>query len=251
MDIRHFSFIGSYIKKIEKNIPELGFQKGLRREIERSGSKFSVFGRDEIKEVLAKTPVVIAFNHPYEVETIACLAALPDRDDIFLVVTHFLKGLLPVIDKHLISVYVRRRKVVWRKLSAFILENFIKKEKITSEDRHQRNIQSINEAAEKVKQGGLVMITPNPHNKKWQSGIGWLISNIGPIEQAHYIKVYVANSSFLDYLRLIPSFGRVLPTIKVYFSEPVKLNKIWQSDGKKLTFELEKEYNKWVKDINK
>ena len=27
MDIRHFSFIGSYIKRIEKNILELGFQK--------------------------------------------------------------------------------------------------------------------------------------------------------------------------------------------------------------------------------
>ncbi len=250
MDLRHFSFIGTYIKRIEKNILELGFQKGLRREIERSGSKFSVFRRDEIKEVLEKAPVVIAFNHLYEVETIACLAALPDRDDIFLVATHFLKGLLPVIDKHLISVYVRQRYGIGRKFSGFILRNFFIKEKISTKEQHERNIRSINEAAEKVKQGGLVMITPNPHNKKWQSGIGWLISNTGPMEQAYYIKMYVAGSSFLDYLRLIPGFGRILPMIKVYFSQPVRLNEIWQSDGKKLTFELEKEYNEWVRNLN-
>ncbi|MBU4351235.1 hypothetical protein L6279_00765 [Candidatus Parcubacteria bacterium] len=251
MDIRHFSFIGSYIKRIEKNILELGFQKGLRREIEKSNSKFLVLGRDEIKEILTKAPVVIVFNHQYEIETIACLTALPDREDIFLVATHFLKGLLPAIDKHLISIYVRQRKITWRKFSAFILENFISKEKITSEDKHRKNIKSINEAAEKVKQGGLVMITPNPHNKKWQTGIGWLINNIGPTQQAYYVKMYVANSSFLDYLRLVPVFGWILPTVKVYFSQPIKLNKIWQQDGKKLTFELEREYNDWVKGLNK
>lgn len=251
MNIQRFPLIGSYIKRIEKNILESGFQEGLRREIKRSNSEFSIFGKDEIEEILAKSPVIIAFNHPYEVETIACLAALPDREDIYLVATHFLKGLLPAIDKHLIPVYVRQRKIVLRKFSAFILENFISEERITLEEKHQKNIESIKEAAERVKRGGLVMITPNPHNKKWQSGIGWLISNAGPMEDAYCVKVYVANSSIFDYLRLIPGLGRILPIIKIYFSRPIKLSEIWQPDGKKLTFELEKRYNEWVKSLNK
>ncbi|MDP2946025.1 MAG: hypothetical protein Q8N61_01045, partial [bacterium] len=158
-------------------------------------------------------------------------------------------GLLPAIDKHLIPVYVRQRDITLRKISAFILEHFVRKEEITFEEKHQRNIQSIREAAERVKQGGLVMITPSPHNKKWQSGIGWLISNAGPMEGAYYVKVRVVSSSFFDYLRLIPGLGRILPTIKIYFSSPIKLSQIWQADGKKLTFELEKEYNEWVKNI--
>ena len=251
MDLRLFSFTGSYIKRLEKSILELGFQKGLRQEIERSKSKFQVFGRDEIGKVLAEAPVIIVFNHPHEIETIACLSALPDRKDISLIATHLLKGLSPAIDKHLIPVYVRQRNITLRKISAFILENLVSKEKITLEEKHQKNIESINGAAEKIKQDGLVMITPNPHNKKWQSGVGWLISNAGPMEGAYYIKVYVAGSSVFDYLRLIPCSGRILPVIKVYFSQPTKLSQIWQPDGKKLTSELEKEYNEWVKDLNK
>jgi hypothetical protein len=251
MDIREFSFTGSYIKRIEKSVLELGFQEGLRREIKRSNSKFLVFGKEEIRDILAEAPVIIVFNHPHEVETLACLAALPDREDVFMVATYLLMGLMPAIDKHLIPVYVRQRDVIPRKISAFILEHFAGKGGITLEEKHQRNIQSIRDAAEKVRQGGLVMISPNPDNKKWHAGIGWMINNAGSMEQAYYIKVHVFHSSLIDYLRLIPGLGRILPTIKIYFSAPVKLSRIWQTDGKKLTLELEEEYNEWVKGLNK
>ena len=42
-----------------------------------------------------------------------------------------------------------------------------------------------------------------------------------------------------------------MPIIKVYFSQPIGLSQIWQQDGKKLTFELEEEYNNWVKSLDK
>lgn len=251
MDIRHFSLMDSYIKKIEKNILELGFREGLCQAIEKPNSRFLVFGKDEIKEILTEAPVIIAFNHTHEIETIVYLAALTEREDIFLIATQLLKRLLPAIGRHLISVYVRQKNPVLRKISDFIPRTFVGKKEITFEEKHQKNIQSINEAAEKVKQGGSIMIAPNPDNKEWRSGIGWLVSDIGSMEQAYYIKVHVVSNLFFDYLRLIPGLGRILPAIKIYFGQPIKLSKIWQRDGKKLTFELEKEYNEWVKSLNK
>lgn len=88
MDIRHFSFIGNYIKRIENNFQELGLQESLRQETKKLKTKIQILGRDEIKEILIKEPIVIVFNHPHEIETIACLVALPDRDNVFLVATH-------------------------------------------------------------------------------------------------------------------------------------------------------------------
>ncbi len=62
-------------------------QEGMRKLAQRYQTKFEVYGFDKETENILKTqPVVIAANHPYELETMALIAALPKREDAYLII---------------------------------------------------------------------------------------------------------------------------------------------------------------------
>ncbi len=231
------------------NIQKLGMKGAIFEEIKRSGTKLKVYGLSEdLNSLLKGKPVVLAVNHQEEIELLALSASLPERKDAFLVATALILEQAPFLKKSIIPVYVRHRHSYFRSLSGMMLEKFYGLN-ISDEEKHQRNIASIKDAADKVRRGGSVAIVPNPHIRKWYSGIGWLIKNVGPMNGGYYIKVYVANTSPLDYLRLLPKIGKFLPTIEVYFDKPQKISDVFKEDAKTLTKKLEKEYNSWVKNL--
>lgn len=256
MQISDVPIIGSYIKRTIENVEKFGLQEATKREIERSGSKLKIYGLDKnLINILKEKPVVVSVNHQDEIELLALSASLPERKDLFFIGTALLLKQAPILKRYLIPVYIRHhskeiRHTKFRSLSGALLEKFYRYN-LTPEEEHQKNVQSINEAAEKVKKGGLVVIVPNPHVKKWYSGIGWLLKNIGPMKDGFYIRVYVADTSNLDYLRLFPKIGRILPSIKVYFAKPQEISNFDSSNPKKLTTKLEREYNNWTKGISK
>jgi hypothetical protein len=252
MNIKNLPILGKYVRRIDSSVLRFGFQEGLRKEIERSVTRVEVFyPNEETKNIFAHSPVIIAFNHPAELEVIVCPASLPDRKDIFMLATDILLGFNPKITEHLIPIYVRLKTSWARTLYGFVVRSLMGEKELTDEEKRQKNLESIKEAADKVKKGGLVLIAPNPYSKKWRPGIGWLINQVGSLESAFYAKAYITNTSVLDYLRLLPGWGKILPKIKVYFSQPIPLSRIWQADGKVLAAELEKDYNSWLKGLKK
>ena len=72
--------IGGYIKRFTGNIRDFGFQEGIRKEINRSGTKIEIYGKDKnLDNILSKSPILIVANHPFEIETLAVNACLPNR----------------------------------------------------------------------------------------------------------------------------------------------------------------------------
>ncbi len=60
----------------------------------------------QTQEILTKKPVLIVANHPHEAETLALLASLPQRKDVFMVIASLFMNLAPNADKYFIPVYV-------------------------------------------------------------------------------------------------------------------------------------------------
>lgn len=249
--------IGAYVSRMVGNIEKHGMQGAILKEIERSKTNWEIHGLDqETKKILQTKGAVIVANHPFEIETLALIAALPKRENINLIATSFLQNIYPALDKHLIPVYITHhykdvRSTRFRKLSGLILEKYYQYHHLTESEEHQKNIESIALAAKKVKNGEVVIILPNPHRQKnyqdkWHPGIGWLLKNIGAKDNLYYVQAYVSGSSNWDYLRLFPGLGRFLPKIKVHFARPQKIADLDSSDPKRLTAKLEKEYLDWT-----
>lgn len=200
-------------------------------------------------------------NHPYEIETLALIAALPKREKINLIATSYLQGLHTSLDRNLIPVYISHhypdiRSTRLRKLSGIILEKYYHYSYLSEKEEHQKNIESIALAAKKVRDGEIVIIFPSPHRQKnhqdkWYPGVGWLLKNIGSKDDVYYVKAYISGSSNWDYLRLFPKTGIFLPKIKVHFAQPQKLSDLLKNnlDPKDLAGKLEVKYNDWVKTI--
>ena len=247
--------IKNYIKTIEFFVEEYGLQEGMRKLAQRYQTKFEVYGFDKETENILKTqPVVIAANHPYELETMALIAALPKREDAYLIINAGVLGIIPVLDKYLIPVYIRHHykntAPIYRKLSGIFIEKLQKIKTITAEEEHRKNIESIKNASLKVQNGGLVMIYPQRHGDKgkWYPGIGHLIKGIEN-KNAYYVQAYISGTSPWDYLRLMPFINRIFPTIKVFFDKPILVKNILYTDPKILTAVLENKFKKFAEFI--
>lgn len=254
--IFHLPLIGRLIKKIESEAKTFGWQHAFHNLITRSHSTVSIcsMGKETKKVLLHKACVIVA-NHPYEAETIALIASLPRRKDLYLIVNAMFMGISPTIDKHLIPVYIRHHFAHKNKkpFLGWFMDTFYPKEKDTPEEEHKKNIQSIQLASRRVKEGGLVIIYPGRRSSdsKWFDGVGYLLKGAGKTKIAYVVKVYTTGTSNWDYLRLLPYVGRFLPAVNIYFSQPNAFRKYTSGDGKEITRILEEEYNSWVKSIEK
>jgi hypothetical protein len=121
------------------------------------------------------------------------------------------------------------------------------------DEEHAKNINSIDLAIKKVKDGGLVIIFPGRRSRDghWFSGVGHLIKGLGRNSNAHIIKVYVEGTSNADYLRMLPLLGKFLPTITIHYSLSTPVSSFFEDDGKKIAAKLETKYNQWVEKISR
>ncbi|MFH0864060.1 MAG: hypothetical protein V1858_03160 [Candidatus Gottesmanbacteria bacterium] len=253
MVLADFPIIGNYIKRVSNNIEKFGLQESIKNEFRKSGTKIEIIGLDSnLLDILTNKPVVLISNHPYELEPTVVIASLPKREDFYFVINSVYLNIFSSLDKYLIPVFIRH-KFVYKILSidSWLLK-FIDKFNPTPvyppDIEHQKNIEAIKLASEKIKAEGMVYITPARYQNVpgWHKGIGYLIKELGPAENIYYIKTYVQNSSTLDILRLLPLIGHILPTLKIYFGKPQKLSEIYDENPKRLTTKLENQYNSWI-----
>jgi hypothetical protein len=213
--------------------------------------KIKVKDRDLVEDSLKNKPTLIISNHPSQAEVLILLGLLEKREDAYLIADHSFLKLLPSLDKHIIPVYINHRltgkqKDNWK---FWLLTKFHKSECFSKEVAHQKNIESIDLATQKINQGGLVIIFPavGENKGKFLCGVGNIIKDLTSPAKVNLVMVHVEGTSTLDYLRLIPGFNRILPTIKFNFAKPVSLTKFKGTDAKVITQNLEDFYYLWLR----
>lgn len=242
--------IKNLINSLNKNISEMGVVMAMKNFIKKCNTKIIIKSNEEIDMVLEKFSGVIVANHPAESDVLAMLSAIKNRKDVFLIINSQLKELIPELDKHLIPVYISNKITEnWMgRIKSWFLAKIKKLDKYSKEEEHQKNIESIKLAVEKINNGGLVIIFPSGGDDKhgWFNGIGHLIHGIENKEKSFVIRAHIEGTSNWDYLRLLPLIGKFLPKFKISFANPLRIDQIKKEDAKKTTVELENNYWKWI-----
>jgi len=243
---------GWILKKVDKDIKANGMVEAMHRLI-RSMVKLTVKNRDKIKSVLKSEPVILISNHPSQAEVLILLGLLEKRNDAYLVADHSFLDILPSINKNIIPVYINHRleckqKDNWK---FKLLTRFHQSESFCQEVAHQKNIESISIATEKVNQGGLVMIFPaaGELGGKFLSGLGYMVKNLKNPKKVKIIMAYVSGTSTLDYLRIIPIIRNFLPKVYITFADPISTDEFFGVDAKIIAKNMENKYYDWAKRI--
>jgi len=254
--ILNFPVVGKFIRDVNYELTNLGWQETSRRLMKRTHTKLLLHNlTPEIASVLKEKSVIIVANHPHDMEVLALIAALPSREDIYVVFNAMFTGLNTEVDKHLIPVYIRHHsygksgKTFLNKL----LDTYRPQTVDSPEIEHQKNIQSIRKAAEKVRGGGLVIIYPGRRSPdgNWYPGVGHMVREVGKMQDTYIVQVHTEGTSSWDYLRLLPFAGRILPKIHIYFSGPRLIQDFVTDDGKTITHKLQEKYTFWENGVKK
>ncbi len=246
-------FLNSFIARKDSETKKIGLQQAMRNFTKRSGTKLVVIGKTvEVEKALQTQPVILVANHPYESDTLALFASLPTRKDTYMITNAAFTQMSSSIDEYLIPVYISHHgtKGKEKHLPMKFFNKFHPMPAYSPEEEHKKNIKSIQEASEKITKGGMVIIFPKPRGtakeKSWYSGVGHLIKGVAHSNFV-VINAYIEGTSDLDYFRLIPGVGKILPTITITFSKPRKVNDLQKHNPKEITALLEEEYTIWVK----
>jgi len=201
------------------------------------------------KKILDSQGALIILNHPYYAEIVAAICALPDRDDIYFIITDSYYELMPNLRKYMIPVHIQHHtSFVGIKKYFNIGRLFYYPVLKTKQEAHEFNIQSITRAANLVNQGHLVIICPQGlkvNKPYWFKGVGHLVSQLNPVTPI--INMYVGNSSIFDLFRLVPVANRVFPKFHVHVDKP---NYIKIKNPSEITKQLENKFNRWVSKIH-
>ena len=239
---------------LDKMIAEKGLSTAMKKILNRCNTQVVVKSNKEINKILKNFSGILVANHPAEADVLAILSAIKNRKDVFLIINSSFKKLLPTLDQHLIPVYIYNRACEHfdGKIKLKILSLFNKIEVYSKEEEHQKNLESMALAVEKINNGGLVIIFPDGGDKKhnWFNGVGHLIHGVKNKEKSFVIRAYIQGTSNWDYLRLLPFIGKFMPKFKISFATPLRMDKVEKDDPKVTTGQLENKYWNWISSIH-
>lgn len=246
--------IGNFIRTIDQDIKRQGFIQTMRNAVMRSHTKLVVQGLSrEVKDILQTKPAVVVANHPNEAEVIALIASLPERKDVYLIVNARMVGIIKDLDRHLIPVYIEHHNNPYHhnEVLSYLLRTYHPKKTLTPEEEHELNIKSIGRAAQIVNGGGLVIIFPGRRSidGHWFPGVGHLVKKIINRKGTYIVQVFSQGTSWMDYLRLIPFIGFLLPVITMNFAQTVNVSEVWHENPKKITSNIENIYHHWIRRV--
>lgn len=246
-DLSQMFLAGNIIGGFDKEVGEIGMIATVKNIFVRTKTKLEVkYGGKETKKILQRDPVVVIVNHPHQSDVMAIMAAMPSRKDFFMIAQSTLLGLGKNIDKHIIPVFINEKQVsmkIWKKWKLEVFTKLHSSSRMTREAEKNRNRESITLASVKLDLGGMVIIFPSggSENGRWLTGVGYLIKG-AKNPKLKIVMANIAGSSSWDYFRLIPGISRMLPTIKVRFSAPIKAKEFKDDEAKEIAKTLEVRY---------
>ncbi|KKR68134.1 MAG: hypothetical protein UU09_C0015G0001 [Microgenomates group bacterium GW2011_GWA2_40_6] len=248
------SVISNLFRRTNQDVASRGYAAAMNSVLSRTNSQLVVKGlTPSLKKTLSHNRVLLISNHPNQAEVLAILAALPQRSDYYLVANHKFFSILPAIDHHLIPVYIDHQST--EKHVSWKLRLFKKLHYHADLDKtiaHQKNIDSIALASQKLSAGALVQIFPviKDATKEFSPGVGYLLKNSQSISKTQVVMIHVAGTSDLDYLRLLPFVGKFLPPFEITFSHAYSASDFIAETGQATANNLEITYRAWFSSVN-
>jgi len=255
--LEHIPILGGIKRQFDRDIGEMGVVQAFAKWVAIAGKdKLIIRGKDDqIREILREKPVVVVGNHPAFAEILTTVASLEPRKDIYGLGISLFLGIGPNISKHIFPIY-RTRRMSSERQKLLVRAGFMLHlgPDISPEEAHKKNIESVNQAAEAVRNGSLVIIFPQgirSGKERWSPGIGHLISGIGRQPDSYLIFVYSEGVSNWDYLRLVPCVKKLIPPASITFSQPRTIESILDQtdDPKSLTEKLKADYDAWISSL--
>ncbi len=244
------------LRKLDQDINKFGVQQAMVNLLKRSQTRFSVSGlNEETKKILKKNAVVLISNHINTLDPAVVFATSPAREDSYLIVASDFLNLSKNLDKHLIPVYINHhyeeenykenKKYYYYLLKTLRLLHPLPK--FTAEEEHQKNIESIARASRILEKGGLVIIFPEGGNSNegWMKGIGHMLKGVKKSRTIFIVNVFIRGDSDLDFLRIIPGGGMLLPSLEINYSKPKIANELFEKDVRVIVKDLADNYKNW------
>lgn len=246
----------------DKNVGKLGLSKATRKMLGTFGEKVSADFEEGAERCLKEDPVLVVGTHPGRLHASATLAAMPDRDDSFIVGHAGLENVGQNFKEHLIPMALSKKKPT-NPVEGFIggVKNRIKQaigfkqNNMEPAEAKAKNQENLGTAARIVNEGGRVLIFPdNVHKRgtgsKWLGGIGRLLSQMDPNAKIVFAS---ANPSFTPGAALRAEHA---VSTKVVFSEPMTVGEFLASshDGEEADVDsvvgtIERKYETWRKGL--
>ncbi len=256
MTFHSIPVLSKFIRQLDRDTLNHGLQVACSNVLKSSKAKFEIKGKTaKLKTILRTKPVVVVANHPTNSEVLVLIASLESRQDLFLVISARFTNISQTLNKHFIPVYVthNHREGRGKGLKYYLLTPFLQQLNFSPEEEHQKNIESIELAIEKVKKGGLVIIFPEKRHgdRGWQSGLGYLLKGLQETE-AYLVQAYIHGTSDKDFFRLITFFSKFLPKVTTFFAPPLKIKDALKTktSPKTIVKSLEEKYKKWVNGLD-
>lgn len=238
------------LRPVDHSLQTKGISRTFKKIIKKVSRDFIIDLPEDTKKVLKKDRVLVICNHPFQADVLLLLAALPQRSDTYLVIMHHLLSVLPSIDKHLIPVYISHRvnshsKSDW-KLN--LLKKIHFSPDYSKETAHQKNVQNIVLATQKIDQGHLLCLFPaggTENRRDFLPGVGHIINNLQKPKRTKLVMAHVSGTSAWDFFRLIPLINRFLPRFKINFSKVFTASEFSLADPKNTAKNLQGFYDRW------
>lgn len=251
-------FLSGIKRQFDGDIGEMGLQQTFAKWVAVAGKdKLSIRGKDKrVKEILREEPVVVVGNHPSFAEIATVIASLEPRDDIYGVGISLFLGIGPNISRHVFPVY-KTRQMSSEQQKLLVRAGYMLHlgPRISPDEAHKRNVESINQAVDAVRNGCLVIIFPegirSGKDSRWSNGVGHLLSGIGRDLNGYLIFVYSDGVSNWDYLRVVPYVKKLIPPASVTFAEPKTIDSFLEKGGdpRSITERLKTDYYTWVRSL--
>jgi hypothetical protein len=243
----------NHLEEVNASLKKYGLHHTTRKYAPKLKLKPEIIYEDEsVKNILAKSPNLVVTNHPHDAEPLVLYAALPERDDSFLIANVELLAIFPEANKYLLPVYIKHRirkeKRTWQPLVQFV-DRCYPQTHLPVKEAHQKNIIAIKTAADKINQGHQSVIFPENQLGTWQPGVGHIISNLDMKNNPFLIMAYVKGTTSYDYFRPISLLHFIFPNTKIYFSKAISLKEYKDADPKATTQKLEEIYKNWVQGL--
>ena len=247
MHINRLPIIGKIATNFDNHIGAQDLKSATTKLFRLSPKNFSISGHTKATDKLLRhSPALITINHPYNTEPLLLTLALPPRQDIFLIIHDAYLTVGPNFNRHLIPIYPKQSIIDQsKKLTIIIGRNIHFGRVYSNQDAHQKNIDSIKLAAEKINQGGIVIHCPEGVlGKNWFPGIGHLISQLNPQTKAHYLSTNIQGTSYFDLFHHVPGMNYLLPKLKLTFPPPQPISQILKqtTNPKQITRLLQQQY---------
>lgn len=225
LDFKSIRVVRGHLKDIDDQIPLKGLPNAIKEHFQKLGYNIEPqYQEDRTREVLEKSPALVVANHPFLMDPVNLIASLPEaRRDVSVIGNTAFQTLGDNFAQHVIPVYrsgndyqVEGRALLWRKYG-------IPQEEHALFEAGRLNRQSINTAAQKINEGGLVILFPDgsTEGKEWYSGVGELVKQIDR-DDAQIVFAATEKPRYRDYMRVSSKVASIMnpTTTNVTYSAP-------------------------------